>query len=360
VIKSVKDKGLLSEFISYPENLYRDDPDWVRPLVGRHINEFSPRTNPALSKHEIELYLAFDGEKIKGRAAAFTDRMYNSIHREATAFFGFYECEDDDRISGELFSAVESFAKNKGMKKVTGPVDFSTNYQAGFLVDGFGKPTVMTPYNKKYYPRQAESAGYTKCMDLYSYNINYVKNPIRVDSEKTFRILGKRYPEMKIVSLDNIKGCNKTTLLKDLFNRCFADNWGFVPITGEEIVHLYKTLKSLGHTALNYILLSGRKPAGLLLTVPDLYSGSASTGGDSHSTGGSNLRVTILGVLPNYRRRGWETLMGVKMLDDSFARGYENIEFSVILENNTAMNNLARRKFGVEPVKTFRVYEKLI
>ena len=48
-----------------------------------------------------------------------------------------------------------------------GPASFSTNEEAGLLVDGFdASPVVMMPYNPPYYAALIEGAGFEKAKDL--------------------------------------------------------------------------------------------------------------------------------------------------------------------------------------------------
>lgn len=361
MIITPKNTFQLNQFISLPETIYLEDPDWVKPLAGSKVRDFYPSINPALRHSEIELHLALEGHMPVARVASFVDRQYNLIHKEKTAFFGFFESIDSPAVAKSLFSAVEHFAKQRGMQKITGPVDFSTNYQAGLLVEGFSRPSVMSPYNKTYYQKLIETCGYQKAMDLYSYVFDQkMEIPKRI--LRVAQIVEHKRPEISVKSFNQISGINKTAVLKTLYNESFANNWGFIPMGSAEFSSLLRSLAILGHESLNYIAFDQKSPIGLLLTVPDLYSPEfdRSKGTPSFRTTTSRLRVTVLGILPAYRNKGIESLLGITVLTDAFKKGYREIEFSVVLENNNEMNNLVRREFGLPVNKTFRVYEKPI
>lgn len=339
----------LELFFKLPETIYHDDPNWVRPLVGSNINSF--REAKRLIGHiDMELFLVLDNSEPLGRAALFIDKRHNKIHQETTAFFGFFECADDKATSLELLNAIERSALEKGMNKIVGPVDFTMNYQGGLLINGFNRPTVMTPYNREYYPRLVEEAGYRKAVDLYAYLVTKEAS-IPERACKIERIVRKRYPDLSVKPLTNITNFRRSGILKKVYNEAFADTWGFVPMTGPEFSNLVTGLSRLKHLDLNYVAFSGNVPVGLLLTVPDLYSVK---GLNSRN----RLRLTVIGVIPAFRGKGIESMMGVQALNEAKSRGYDEVEFSVIFENNTAMNNLIAREFGLEVSRTFRVYQK--
>jgi len=103
MIINVKNKNLLRDFIHLPKFIYRDDPNWVKPSVGSSPREFRVNANPAIRNHDMQLYLASNGKYLAGRIAVFVDNRYNAIHKEKTAFFGFFESQDSVRAAGELF-----------------------------------------------------------------------------------------------------------------------------------------------------------------------------------------------------------------------------------------------------------------
>lgn len=360
MIVTVKTESELDRFVNLPRLIYHGDRNWVKPLIGTSSGEFRPSANPALKYHELELYLSVKNNTLQGRIAAFVDQRYNAMHSESTAFFGFFECLHKLSAAKELFSAVEHFAKITKMKNIIGPVDFSTNYQAGLLIDGYTRPSVMTPYNKKYYPRLVESNRYKKLVDLFAYQFTREMSlPDRL--HRVAKIVSKRHPEVSVRPLNLTTRFNRTNLLTSLYNESFSDNWGYVPMTPREFAYLLKTLTALEHTALNYIAYAGSKPVGLLLTVPDLYSAARSptvTGQAANPEGFRELRVTVLGIVPAYRKRGIEAKMGLRLWTDALDAGYDKLEFSVILENNAPMNNFVSREFGLPVSKTFRIYEK--
>jgi len=151
--------------------------------------------------------------------------------------------------------------------------------------------------------------------------------------------------------------CNASLITK-LYNQSFCDTWGFVPMSTQEFSALFHTIVLLKHWDLNYLACLNGTPVGLLLTVPDLYEPQSPE--QSKNQEFNNLRITVLGVLPSFRKRGIEASLVVNVLSDSLTKGYKNVEFSAILENNKTMINFINREFGVPVSRTFRIYEKEI
>jgi len=343
MIINPKNRHQLDLFLKLPEMIYRHDQNWIRPLLGSDINSFSRIKQ--LIPMDLELFLVLGDSEPLARAALFIDKQYNKIHNESTAFFGFFECVDNKAAALELLTAIERISLNKGMKKLIGPVEFSTNYQVGLLIDGFSRPTIMTPYNKKYYPWLLENAGYKKAVDLYAYLFKKERT-IPENLYKIERITRKKRPDLSAKPLSDIPRFSRVKLLKKIYNEAFKDIWGFVPMSEKEFSNLLTNLSSMNHFDLNFLAFSGKTPVGILLTMPDLYSTI------------KRLRLNVIGVIPAFRGKGIESLLGIRALEKARAKGYGEIEFSVIFEDNAASNNLITREFDVKPSKTFRIYEK--
>jgi ribosomal protein S18 acetylase RimI-like enzyme len=69
------------------------------------------------------------------------------------------------------------------------------------------------------------------------------------------------------------------------------------------------------------------------------------------------IRAWALGVLPEYRGQGFDSLMYLELARASVRKGYKWAEMSWILENNTMVNR-AIALLGGKVYKTYRVYQK--
>ncbi|MEA1927088.1 MAG: hypothetical protein U9N73_02695, partial [Candidatus Auribacterota bacterium] len=171
-IKEVQSRKDRKRFITFPWLIYAGDPNWVPPLIREEKKKLSPRSNPFWDHAEAAFYLAFRGEEPVGRIAAIEDRLFIDYHREKTGYFGFFECRDDTEAARLLLKTAETWLKERGLNKMIGPLNPSTNDICGLLIEGYDTPPkIMMPYNPPYYPKLLEDRGLTKAKDLLAYRI---------------------------------------------------------------------------------------------------------------------------------------------------------------------------------------------
>src|SRR3954468_15170092 len=141
----------VSRFLNLAYSIYGDDPNWVAPLLMDVKKVFSD-ANPLFQHAEMQLWIARRNGRDVGRIAGIIERSHNEFHGERTAFFGFFECVDDPAVCASLFAAVSAWAREKGMTRILGPMNPTTNDECGLLVEGYDSPPVfMMTYNPRYY-----------------------------------------------------------------------------------------------------------------------------------------------------------------------------------------------------------------
>ena len=172
----------LKDFIDLPWRIYGSYPNWVPPLKEEVRRMLDPGGHPFWEFSERILFLVRRGSETVGRIAGIIDRHYNQFHGEKMGIWGFFECDDDPEAAAALFSSVETWALQKGMTFMRGPLSPSTNYEVGLLIEGFAHaPVLMMTYNPPYYPGLVESCGYTKEKDLMAFLIDWRLPASRVD-----------------------------------------------------------------------------------------------------------------------------------------------------------------------------------
>jgi hypothetical protein len=157
-------------FINFPWQIYRDDPAWVPPLLMERKEFLDRKKHPFYEHGDAALFLARAGGKIVGRIMASDDPSYNALHQTNVGCFGLFECTNDPAVAAALFNAVAVWLRAKGRTEVMGPIDYSTNYVCGLLVEGFEfPPTLLTSHNPPYYASLIEGLGFVKMMDFYAW-----------------------------------------------------------------------------------------------------------------------------------------------------------------------------------------------
>ncbi len=168
-IIKVEGRRALNEFIRLPWSLYRDDPMWVPPLMMERREHLSPK-NPYFKHASYCSWLAYRDSRPVGRISAQKDSLYLDRYRNATGFFGMLEAEDNTRTFQTLLGKAESWLRNQGMQRISGPFNLSVNQELGLLVDGFDTPpSLMMGHARPYYGSRLEENGYAKEKDLLAY-----------------------------------------------------------------------------------------------------------------------------------------------------------------------------------------------
>jgi len=365
VIKEVKTKRELKTFLHMPWKIYRGDPHWVPPLLKEHAFLFS-QENPFLHHAQIVPYVAEKNGTIAGRIAAIIDQNYIDFHREKAGFFGFFESVNDLEVSRALLDQVKGFLRARGLKTVMGPVSPSTNDECGLLIDGFdSSPFFMMPYNPPYYQELLEGCGLQKAKDLYA--------DFMVDDEgipqRMLRIsdrVMKRVPGLTIRPIDLRKLNKEVTRVKEVYNGAWQDNWGFVPLTDEEMNLMVKKMKPLLVPDFALFAEIGDEPVGFALGLPNYNVVLKRLNGRLGPLGLLKflyysrkihaLRVLLLGVKTEYRKRGIETLLYMELFRRGSAKGYHQGEMSWILEDNHLMQKEIEA-LGGKRYKAYRIFQ---
>ena len=172
-IKKVESKADLKTFIQIPWTVYKNDKNWVPPLISMDKERFDPEKGAYFKNAEAQFFIAFRGERPVGRIVAHINHTHNKFHKDKVGFFGFFECMPDYEAAEALFVSASDWLKERGRDIIRGPMNYSTNDECGLLVKGFGSPpTVMMTYNPQYYESFIEKFCFHKAKDLGAYFLN--------------------------------------------------------------------------------------------------------------------------------------------------------------------------------------------
>ena len=366
-VRPVGSRADLRRFIGYPFARYRDDPHWVPPPLVAEREQFDPEKNPFYEHARVDLFLAYRAGEVVGRVAAIDDDNHNRTHCENLAFFGFFEAKDEEAAK-VLLARVEEWGRRLGRSALRGPAKPSLNHSAGFQVDAFGSdPYIMMPYNPPEYPRYAEQTGYRKAKDLYAWLFEREWEVKKIG--RLAERVRKRHDNLVIRPLDMKRWDAELGRFRDLYNRSWERNWGFVRYTDAEFEHLAKEFKLILDPELVALAEVDGELAGVTVVLPDANQvfkkmrGRLLPFGILHFLNRKKiidqLRLPILGVAPEHRNKGFELAMIHDLYERAIAKGYKRCECSWTLEDNRAMNHVIEAG-GARHYKTYRIYEKEI
>ncbi|RMG74932.1 MAG: hypothetical protein D6710_00895, partial [Nitrospirae bacterium] len=238
-VKEVLTRGQLSTFIKLPFRLYRDDPNFSPELIHDQKGHLSKK-NPFFRTAEIKMFLAYRDNRPSGRVATILNHRHNQYHHEKTLFFGLYEAEDDLEVASSLMKTVEQEAHRLGLNTIRGPMNLSTNEQCGFLIEGFDAPPIlMTPYNPPYYNEQMERLGYKKSKDLFAF-IRDIPDELPEKVYRASKIAERSGIRVRVVNPKRL--VDELKIFQSIYNRAWKDNWGFIPISDDELLYMAKRL----------------------------------------------------------------------------------------------------------------------
>jgi GNAT superfamily N-acetyltransferase len=357
-------------FIKFPWRVYANDPAWVPPLIIERKAFLNRRRHPFYQHGDATLFLAKKNGEIVGRIMASDDPNYNSLHQSNVGCFGLFECIDDRSVAAVLFEAAAGWLRKRDRTEIMGPIDYSTNYVCGLLIDGFQfPPMILTAHNPPYYRDLIESCGFTKAKDWYAW---WFADPAKAAAR--LRPLSERFQKRWPVTIraGNLKNIRQESgRLRQIYNQAWKNNWGFVPFTEAEIEFMTHELKQLVLPEFTLIAEVGDEPAGFILCVPDInvalrrVNGRLTTFGLPigllkllyYKSRTRTARLIALGVIEKYRRAGIAEMLVLRIVDDAMIkRGFAG-ELSLTLEDNFMINRFLQA-IGATRYKTYRIYRK--
>lgn len=362
------------EFIRSWWRIYANDPYWVPPLISEREAFLDPKRNPFYEHADVALFMAERNNQPVGTIAAFINHRHNEYHEEKTGFFGFFETVQDYSVAEGLLNTARDWVKARGMERLRGPANYSTNEECGLLVDGFDSPPViLMTYNPRYYVDFIERYGMVKAMDIFAYHVN--KSLLGPNGEFPPRLVKlvervKERGHVTVRKIDRKHFDQEVERIKVLYNAAWSRNWGFVPMTDAEIDHLAEGLKQIADFDIVFIAEANGEPIGFSLTLPDMHEVLYHIrDGRLFPTGWlkflwyrrkiTRVRIFALGVLEKYRGTGGDILLYYETAKAALKKGYSQAEMGWVLECNDLMNRVVI-SLGGRKYKTYRFYEMAV
>ncbi len=366
-IITVEGGSELKDFIDLPWKIYAEYPKWVPPLKKEVRRLLDPLKHPFWEFSERILFLARRGRETVGRIAGIIDDHNNQFHNEKMGIWGFFECTDDPQAAAALFASVEVWVHNKGMTFIRGPLNPSTNHEAGLLIEGFDyPPSLMMTYNPPYYSGLIESCGYFKEKDLLAFLIdsNY-KLPEWMD-RLAGKIAGKK--GVRITHFRPKDAESAFILIRQIYNDAWSGNWGFVPLSENEMQDIGKDIMEFADPDMAFFIYFEDEPAAFCLVFPDINPLLKRLNGRFGLLGALKyflykkeiigLRLFMFGIKEKYRQLGFPMLAFHHIYEVVRKKEkYRYMEMGWTLEDNEGINSLIEEA-GAKVYKKYRIFRK--
>ncbi len=369
-ITPVKSAADLIRFIRIPELIFKADPCWVQPLGIERRMHLSKRSNPYFEHARWQAWMAWRGSRPVGRISAQIDDLHLQRHGDATGFFGMLDAEDSAETFNALLGTAEQWLRQQGMQRVRGPFNLSINAEMGLLVDGFDTPPMlMMGHNPPYYSKHIEQCGYRKAVETLAYVVapDFPAPPVMQ------RLGAQAAKRARVRPINRQRFDDEMSLLRDIFNDAWSENWGFVPFTPAEFREMGHAFRFLSMPNLIHIAEVDGEAAAFIVAVPNINEAIRDLRGKLLPLGWLKLlwrlkvahprtaRVPLMGVRRKFQHTRLGPGLAFLVIDAVRAqlhrRGVKDVELSWILEDNAGMRSIIEL-IGGRAYKRYRVYER--
>ncbi|MGD9940639.1 MAG: hypothetical protein AB7T74_12630 [Clostridia bacterium] len=362
------DNAAIKRFIEFPFHLYRGEELWVPPLASE-LRSYLTRKHPFFAHSDAAFFLAWQDNAVAGRIAVIENQAYNRHHGTNTAFFGFFECIDDEVTAQALLDSATGWAKARGLTSILGPKGFVRSAGTGLLVEGFDQfPALGIAWNYPYYDRLLTKAGFTKAADYLS---GWLDRSAKGD-ERLYRVaeIARKRGNFSVRAFGSRRELKAVLpAVKRIQHEAFADNPNYVPSTDAEFDLMAKNLMFVADLSIVRFIEKDGELAGFMNAYPNLGRAFQKARGRLWPLGwlyillersrSLTLDLNGVGILPKYQKQGGDAILFTELERRIRASRYENIDFIQVNEDNF-LSKSGIEHFKVRWAKRHRVYQREI
>ena len=358
-------------FVKFPWQVYKDDSNWVPPLIKNQLSRLDPDQSPFFSQGEAELYMAIRDGRVVGTIVPWINFKSNDYLNEKNAGFGFFEVLNDYETASALLTTACDWARQRGATLIRGPLYFSPQESPGVVVKGFSIPPVpMIGYSPPYYSEFLKRFGFRKHRDAFAYRVELTpfKNDLNNLPPKLLRVaqaVQKRYKvKIRNILLDDWD--DELKFAFHIFNEALGYQREGVPMEEAEFIKIASEFRGIIDPKLVFFAEVDSQPIGFYAALPNVNEVLMQLNGRVFPFGWVKLirsskyitmaSTKILGVLEQYRNKGIDALFYVKIAEELINRGHEWIDYSLVAEENEMANRLVQR-LGGKIYKICRTYK---
>jgi len=176
---------------------------------------------------EARLFACYKNKQMIGRVVASVDQNFPDPD---VGHFGYFEVCPDKTCARMLMHASEAWLKEKGKRRIEGPINLNMLAGYRFQIAGFDSRAFPgEPRNPEYYPDLISSCGYREVARWQSWDISPLAlrflravNWIQRSKRRATRDRGYRVEMLRVDCLEE-----ETRKIHYLVHEIFADNYGF-------------------------------------------------------------------------------------------------------------------------------------
>lgn len=355
-ITPVADLSTEKLFLLVPVVLYKDDPNWIRPLDKDIMDVFDKTKNKSFRFGKAERWILKDENgALIGRIAAFVNSKYKNIGDNIPAGgIGFFECIHNQEAADLLFDNAKHWLISQGMEAMDGPINFGERDRWwGLLTKGFYEPLYCMNYNPPYYVELFENYGFKVFYDMICFHMK-PKDPLSAKIWERHNALAKD-PNFSACTISK-KNLEKYAYdFAEVYNKAWAGHGGLKQMNKEQASIMFKKLKPVIDERIVWFAYYKNDPVAIFINLPDLNQWFKKLNGKFGllqklkflwlQKFGKNTRFTglVFGVVPDWQGKGVDAYIiaeAAKLLQTA-AVPYTHYEMQWIGDFNPKMLNIA-------------------
>jgi len=350
-IKEVSSKSELRQFVTFPFGLYKDNPNWIPPIIKDELAGFDKNKNPAFENAEVHFFLAYKNNTIVGRVSAIINWTEVKQQGLKKMRFGWFDTIDDINVTKTLLDKVYEIGKQNKLTYIEGPVGFSNLDKVGVLTEGFDQlGTMITWYNHPYYKDHFEQLGFVKEKGYLEWRFPF-KNVKPEFFMKAQAIVKKRY-QLKSINFTSTKEIMPyVDKMFDLFNESYAKLSSFVPISEVQKEYFKKKYISfINPEFITYVADKDDNLVGFAIVMPSFSKALQKAKGKLFPFGifhllkakkkSKDVIFYLIGIHPDYQNKGVHAIIFNDYYNAFTKLGVENCIRTPELEDNIAIQQI--------------------
>lgn len=357
----------LRAFIGLPFEIYRDDPNWVPPLIAGQMRMLLGKQNGLFKNGVHKFFMAYEDGRPVARVLVGIDDKLVARTGVKEGYFSLFESYDRPEYAKAVLDAAADFLRGEGIAVMIGPNPPTfDDFQKGLLIEGFdGQPFLYNAYNQRYAVDLLTGYGMTKYCDHYAYRLelkDFTAERYEVLLERAQNRFGFRVQQI------DPRG-DLRTQIRDVarcVSEAFPRHWNLLPPTEADIEREFRRLRRLIDPRYAMLAYAGERPVGFTLALPDYNQLLKRTGGRLTPRGlwvlltqrrrVDQLRAVMQFVVPEYQNKAVNGVLYYKTYLNARDAGIRVIEGSTIDEHNLP-SILSMEKSGGQRYRVYRQYK---
>lgn len=255
-------------FLDLPQMIYKNDPNWIRPLDKDIEAVFDPSKNKLFKTGICKRWLLVNdkGEGI-GRIAAFVNKKYKQ--EQPTGGIGFFEVIENEAAAHFMLDFCRDWLKAQGMEAMDGSVNFGERDRFwGIVTDGFDEPLYGMNYNPSYYKTFFESYGF----QVYFYQECYglkVADEFQLKFYERHEALSQNR-DLKAQRLIKKDWKKYARDFAHVYNQAWAAHGEGKSLDERQAIQIFKSMRPVMDERINWFVYDKGEPVACWINLPDL------------------------------------------------------------------------------------------